>query len=148
MVNESSFPFSQQPVQFRVPVWHFVTNWILLRWGVPCPTKSQRNIPCRLSGTVYSIYSQLPSLVWRWVTGWMIGGSSPGRGWEFFSLPPRPDRLWGHPDTYPIGTKGSFMGVKRAEREADHSPPPSAQVKNGWSYISAPPISLNGLLLR
>jgi len=27
--------------------------------------------------------------------GWMIGGSSPGTGWEFFSLPPRTDRLWG-----------------------------------------------------
>jgi Na+/H+ antiporter NhaC len=28
-----------------------------------------------------------------WVTGWMNGGSSPGRGWKFFTLPPRPDRL-------------------------------------------------------
>jgi hypothetical protein len=27
--------------------------------------------------------------------GWMIGGSSPGRGWEFFSSLPRPDRLCG-----------------------------------------------------
>jgi len=25
----------------------------------------------------------------------MIGGSSPGRGREFFCSPPRPDRLWG-----------------------------------------------------
>jgi hypothetical protein len=28
--------------------------------------------------------------------GWS-GGSSPGRGWEFFSSPPRPDRLWSPP---------------------------------------------------
>jgi hypothetical protein len=28
-----------------------------------------------------------------WATGRMIGGSSPGRGWEFFSSPPRPERL-------------------------------------------------------
>jgi len=27
--------------------------------------------------------------------GWMIGGLSPCRGWEFFSLPPHPDWLWG-----------------------------------------------------
>jgi hypothetical protein len=27
--------------------------------------------------------------------GWMIGGSSPTKGWEFFSSPPRPDRLCG-----------------------------------------------------
>jgi hypothetical protein len=32
-----------------------------------------------------------------WATGWIIGGLSPGRGWEFFSSPPRPDRLWGPP---------------------------------------------------
>jgi len=25
--------------------------------------------------------------------GWMIGGSTPGRGWEFFTSPLRPDRL-------------------------------------------------------
>jgi hypothetical protein len=28
--------------------------------------------------------------------------------------------------------------VKRPGREADHSPPPSAEVKNAWSYISTP----------
>jgi hypothetical protein len=33
------------------------------------------------------------SVVQRWATGWTIKGSSPGRGWEFFSSPPRPDRL-------------------------------------------------------
>jgi hypothetical protein len=30
-------------------------------------------------------------------------------------------------------------GVKRASREADHSPPPSAEFKNRWSYNSIPP---------
>jgi hypothetical protein len=30
------------------------------------------------------------------------------------------------------------MGVKRPEREADHSPPSSAEVKNTWSYTSTP----------
>jgi len=29
----------------------------------------------------------------HWATGWMIGGSSPGRGWEFSSSSLRPDRL-------------------------------------------------------
>jgi hypothetical protein len=28
--------------------------------------------------------------------------------------------------------------VKRPEREADHSPPSSAEVENAWSYISTP----------
>jgi hypothetical protein len=28
------------------------------------------------------------------------------------------------------------LGVKRSGREADHSPPSSAEVKNAWSYTS------------
>jgi len=30
------------------------------------------------------------------------------------------------------------LGVKRPRREADHSPPSNAEVKNAWSYISTP----------
>ena len=32
-----------------------------------------------------------------------------------------------------------------AECEVDHSPPSSAEVKNGWSYNSTPHIHLHGL---
>jgi hypothetical protein len=31
--------------------------------------------------------------------------------------------------------------------EADHSPPPSAEVKNVWSYISTPTVHLHGMEL-
>jgi hypothetical protein len=57
----------------------------------------------------------------------------PGRGWEFFSSPPRPDRFWG-PSSFPSnGCQGSFpVG------ETDHSSPSSAEVKNAWSYNSTP----------
>jgi hypothetical protein len=34
-----------------------------------------------------------------------------------------------HPASYPMGTRGSFPGVKRPGRESDHSPPSSAEVK-------------------
>jgi hypothetical protein len=34
-----------------------------------------------------------------------------------------------HPASYPMGTRGSFLGVKQPGREADHSPPSSAEVK-------------------
>jgi hypothetical protein len=34
-----------------------------------------------------------------------------------------------HPASYPMGTKGSFSGVKRPKREADHSPPSSVEFK-------------------
>jgi hypothetical protein len=30
------------------------------------------------------------------------------------------------------------LGVKRPGRETDHSPPSTAEVKNAWSYTSAP----------
>jgi hypothetical protein len=39
------------------------------------------------------------------------------------------------------------VGVKRQEREADHSPPSSAGVKNEWSYTSAPPYVFKVLCL-
>jgi hypothetical protein len=36
-----------------------------------------------------------------------------------------------HPTSYPMGTGGSFLGGKaRSGRDADHSPPSSAEVKN------------------
>jgi hypothetical protein len=41
------------------------------------------------------------------------------------------DTLWYA--SYPRST-----GIKRPEREADHSPPSSAEVKNTWSYTSTP----------
>jgi len=31
---------------------------------------------------------------------------------------------------------GLIPAVKRPEREADHSPPFSAEIKNAWSYTS------------
>jgi hypothetical protein len=39
------------------------------------------------------------------------------------------------------------LGVKRPGREADLSPPTSAEVKNAWSYTSTPPIRLHGVVL-
>jgi hypothetical protein len=43
-----------------------------------------------------------------------------------------------HPTSYKMGTGGSFPGVKPQGREADHSPPTSAEVKKMWIYTSTP----------
>jgi hypothetical protein len=51
------------------------------------------------------------------------------------------------PASYPMDTGGFSLGLKRLEREADHSPPSSAEVKNAWSYTSTPPIRLHGVVL-
>ena len=37
------------------------------------------------------------------------------------------------------------MRLKRLQREADHSYPSSAKIKNEWSYTSTPAISLHGV---
>jgi hypothetical protein len=44
-----------------------------------------------------------------------------------------------HPASYPMGTRGSSLAVKRRGREADHSPPSSAEVKERVElYIHSP----------
>jgi hypothetical protein len=44
-----------------------------------------------------------------------------------------------HPASYPMGTGGSFPEGKAQGREADHSPPASAEFKEMWIYTSTPP---------
>jgi hypothetical protein len=39
-------------------------------------------------------------------------------------------------------------GVKRPAREADHSPPSSAEVKNAWSYTFTPSIRLHSAVFH
>jgi hypothetical protein len=71
----------------------------------------------------------------------------PEGGWEF-SLHHRVQNGSGaHPASYTMGTRRSFLGVKRPRREADHSPPSSAEVKNELSYTFTPPIRLHGVVL-
>jgi hypothetical protein len=41
-----------------------------------------------------------------------------------------------YPASYPMGTLS--LAVKCLGYEADHSPPPSAEIKNAWHYTSTP----------
>jgi hypothetical protein len=69
----------------------------------------------------------------------MIGGSNRSRSLEFFSSPPRPERLWDPPSLLSDGYLRSFPGVKRPVREADYSPPSSAEVKECVElYLQSP----------
>jgi hypothetical protein len=68
----------------------------------------------------------------------MTGDSNPG-GAGNFSLHHHVETGSGaYPTPYSMGTRGFFPGVKRPGREADRTPPSSAEVKNAWSYISTP----------
>jgi hypothetical protein len=61
-------------------------------------------------------------------------------GARIFSFPRCPDRLWGPPNLLSNGYEILFPpGVKRPGREADHSPPASAEVKKMWVYTTTPP---------
>jgi hypothetical protein len=52
-------------------------------------------------------------------------------GADFSSSPCVQTGSGAHPASYPMGTGGSFPGGKvRPGRDADHSPPSSAEVKN------------------
>jgi hypothetical protein len=60
-----------------------------------------------------------------------------GQGFIFSSLCPQ--RLWSPPSLLSNRYRGLFCwGVKQLGREADHSSPSSAEVKNAWSYTSTP----------
>jgi hypothetical protein len=56
---------------------------------------------------------------------------SPTGAEDFSSSPCGQTGSGAHPASYPMGTGGSFPGGKaRPGRDADHSPPYSAEVKN------------------
>jgi hypothetical protein len=43
-----------------------------------------------------------------------------------------------HPTSSLMGTGGSFPGIKRPGRKADHGPPTNDKVKKTWIYTSTP----------
>jgi hypothetical protein len=47
-----------------------------------------------------------------------------------------------HLFSYPMGTGGSLLGVKRQGREAQHSTSTSAEVKIMWIYTATPPYAI------
>jgi hypothetical protein len=69
-------------------------------------------------------------------------GSVSGKGKIFFSSPQRPDRLWCPHSLLYNGYWGAVSPVvKQPGREADHSPPPNAEVKNGGAVPPFPETS-------
>jgi hypothetical protein len=75
---------------------------------------------------------------------WLRAGRPRGRssrpgGWKIFTSPIVQTGSGVHPTSYTMGTRGSFPRVKRPGREADHSPPTSAEVNKIWIYTSTAP---------
>jgi hypothetical protein len=101
---------------------------------------------------IYSLTHSIDSdsLVGRWATEWTIGvlefDSRRGLGIFLFTTASR--QVLG-PTQPPIQWElGALsLGVKRSGREADYSPPSSAEIKNACSYTSTPPVRLHGAVL-
>ena len=77
------------------------------------------------------------------VTAWRIQGWNPGTGNRFFTSPQT--RSEAHATSYSMRVSGSFRGENWVGHEVDHSPTPHAEVKNGWTYTSAPPVCLHDM---
>jgi len=91
------------------------------------PTFRMHNILIRDSQASFPSAVHLPvtytdSFIWRnflrLATGWRIRGSNACMHKRFISFPKCPDRLWGPPSLYSVGTTALYPGVKRPEREA------------------------------
>jgi hypothetical protein len=64
---------------------------------------------------------------------------------RFFFSKNRPNQLW-NPHSLPFnGYRGLFTEAKRTWHEVDHSSISSAEVKNKWACVSAPPTYLHGV---
>ena len=73
-----------------------------------------------------SVAAGIAQSVQRLATGWTVRGSNPGGGQDFpYPSIPVPGA---HPASYTMCT-GSYQGVKRPGRGADHPSPSSAEVK-------------------
>ena len=72
-----------------------------------------------------------------------FGSSNPGKGKRFFSSSKYPHRLWGPPSLLLNGYRGFLLWVNQSQREVNHSPPSSPQVKNEWNYTSTSPMCIH-----
>jgi hypothetical protein len=87
--------------------------------------------------------------VHAYVTGWTTEVRFPAGGEKgFFSSSPHPDRLRGPPSLPSSGYRIPSLGVKRPEPEADHSPPPTADVKNALIHTFSSLVRIHGTVLN
>jgi hypothetical protein len=81
--------------------------------------------------------------------GWVARFLVPAKKIDFSPLQSVQTGSSAHPLSYPMSIGDSFPGLKRPRREADHSPPPSAAVKNGVElYLHFPYVFMARFLIN
>jgi hypothetical protein len=113
-------------------------------FSVPCGSALYK-FHCILLFKLYIFVSRVSSVGIVTAYGLDDGGVRVPVGVKNFFLtsPHHPDQLNGPSIHLPSGYKGHFYpGVKRQEREADHSPATSAEVKKTWINTSTPPYAV------
>jgi hypothetical protein len=70
--------------------------------------------------------------------GWMAGVRFLEGACDFSLLHSIRTGSGAYPASFPVDAGGSFPGVKAARHEAGHSPPSSAEVRNGGSIPPLP----------
>jgi hypothetical protein len=72
-----------------------------------------------------------------------------GEWWEFFLFATASRPILGPTQSPSQCVPGILTpGLNRPEREADHTPPFSAELKNAWSFTSTPPVRPHGVVLQ
>ena len=77
--------------------------------------------------------------------GWTPWGLNPANGKGLFSCPQQAEWIWGLSNLLLFGYEGSFPRVKQLGHAVDHESPPSAKVKNDWSYTTSACVSLHNI---
>jgi hypothetical protein len=108
------------PIRATCPAHHIIIDMSTLKYLVI---------------STYHKIGRMAQLVKLLTTSWTVRGSNPGGG-EIFRPPP--DRPW-DPHSLLYNGYRVFPGDKvRPGRDADHSPPSSAEVLEEYSYTSTP----------
>jgi len=151
----------------EVPAWFQAGGlfiWLSYKDSSPCRSSSRRSSVSTLTTVSYmnlSLLRNVQTAHGAYLLRFFPGGkdSAPCRSssrrssvstlttmsCEFVSSPKRPDRPWGLLSLLFNACWGFFPEAKRPAWKADHRPPPSAEVKNTWSYTSAPPVYFHGV---
>jgi hypothetical protein len=136
--------YSNSPFCSILKTWGYI--WPIYLYPADTRNYPSASLPAVLCSSTFLICLSL-HLSWDSSVGIATGYGLDGREVgvrvlvrsKMFSSPRHPDQFWGPPSLLFNGYRGFSPGIKRPGREADHSPPTSANVKNTWIHTSTPP---------